>query len=167
LGGLIVLAAVVLAGCNDSGGMSFNERVSIGIGIVAEQYPEARLYEAQGDATAGPTTDPDAIDHVRLVFQNVDNTTVVIDELSPGVFGAPKLEPFPWLEDVVIDWPVKMDLPEAVRLKEQAGNAVPFQHIVLRQPIFPGLIHPYFIFDSPKGWYIFVDTVSGRVDVTF
>lgn len=163
--GLAMLVMVVLGGCNDSGEPTFNERVSIGIGIVEEQYPAAELLEADGEATAGPTTDPDAVDHLQLVFQNVDNTTVIITETGKGVFGAPELVQEPWMEDVVIEWPVQMDLPEAIRLKEQAGYAVPFQNVVLRQPLFPGVIHPYFIFDSPKGWFIIVDTVTGNVDI--
>lgn len=144
--------------------LSFNGRVNIAVRIVTEKYPEAKLYEADGTASAGPTTDPAAINQLRVVFRNVDNSTVIIKETGYGEFGEPVLIPEPWLEDVVIEWPVNMDLPEANELKEKAGYSEPYGAVTLRNPLGPKLSNPYFIFGgNPQQPYIFVDTVTGDV----
>jgi hypothetical protein len=65
---------------------------------------------------------------------------------------------------VVIDWPVDMDLPEAVRKKVEADCTNPFATVSLRHPLGPKLPNPFFIFGSANGPpYIFVDTVTGEV----
>jgi hypothetical protein len=70
----------------------------------------------------------------------------------------------PWLEDVVIKWPVQMDLPQANELKEKAGYKEPYGAVTLRNPLGPKLSNPYFIFGgNPTKPYIFVDTVTGEV----
>ncbi|MGR9071832.1 MAG: hypothetical protein ACU833_02075 [Gammaproteobacteria bacterium] len=144
--------------------LSFNGRVNIAVRIVGEKYPEAKLYEADGTATEGPTTDPNKIDKLRVVFQNSNNSTVIIKEIAYGEFGEPQLIPEPWLEDVVIKWPVKIDLPEANKLKEKAGYMNPFGAVTLRNPLGPTINNPYFIFGgNPAEPYIFVDTVTGKV----
>ena len=144
--------------------LSFNGRVNIAVRIVTEQYPEAKLYEADGVATGGPTTDPAKIDQLRVVFRNVGNTTVIIKEIAYGEFGQPQLIREPWLEDVVIQWPISMDLPQANKLKEEAGFKNPYTTVTLRNPLGPTRSNPYFIFGgNPQQPYIFVDTVTGQV----
>jgi hypothetical protein len=161
---VVLMTVALIGGCDDdSGKLSFNERVGLAIGIVQDKYPDAKLYEAQGTATGGWTKDPDAVDHMLVVFQNAGNTSVEIEETAEGVFGAPVLISEPWLEDVVIDWPVKMDLPEANQLKERAGYNIPFQEVTLRNPLGPTSSNPYFIFSTERGIHILVDTVTGRV----
>jgi len=144
--------------------LSFNGRVNIAVRIVTEQYPEAKLYEADGISSSGPTTDPHKIDLLRVVFQNPNNTTVIIKSTGWGEFGEPVLIPEPWLEDVIIAWPVPMDLDQANGLKEKAGFTGPYGNVTLRNPLGPKPGNPYFIFgDTPPHPYIFVDTVTGEV----
>lgn len=144
--------------------LSFNGCVNIAVRIVTEQYPEAKLYEADGVASSGPTTDPNKIDQLRVVFQNPDNTTVIIKSTTWGEFGDPVLYNEPWLGDIVIDWPIDMDLPKANELKEQAGYKEPYANVTLRNPLGPTASNPYFIFGTnPNHPYIFVDTVTGEV----
>jgi hypothetical protein len=144
--------------------LSFNGRVNIAVRIVKEQYPEAELYEADGTASGGPTTDPAKIDQLRVVFRNVNNSTVIITETGYGEFGPPQLIPHFWAGDVVIKWPVNMDLPQANQLKEQAGYTDPYSNVTLRNPLGPTVSNPYFIFGvSHSEPYIFVDTVTGKV----
>jgi hypothetical protein len=144
--------------------LSFNGRVNIAVRIVTEKYPQAKLYEADGTASGGPTKDPAKIDQLRVVFQNKDNTTVIIKETGYGEFGQPELIHSPWVEDVVIQWPVKMDLPQANESKEKAGYTEPYGAVTLRNPLGPTLSNPYFIFGGvPSKPYIFVDTVTGQV----
>jgi len=144
--------------------LSFNGRVNIAVRIVTAAYPEAKLYEADGTASGGPTTDPAKIDQLRVVFQNVDGSTVIIKETGYGEFGEPELIPHPWLEDIVIQWPVAMDLDKANGLKEAAGYTDPHGAVTLRNPLGPTKSNPYFIFGGNPGKpYIFVDTVTGAV----
>lgn len=144
--------------------LSFNGRVNIAVRIVTEQYPQAILYEADGFASEGPTIDPAKIDRLRIVFQNVNNSTLIIKEIGYGEFGKPQLIPEPWLEDIVIPWPIAMDLPKANTLKEEAGYRQPYGAVTLRNPLGPTQSNPYFIFGgNPAEPYIFVDTVTGKV----
>jgi len=146
--------------------LSFDGRVNIAVRIVTEKYPHAKLYEADGTANA-PTTDPAKIDHLRVVFQNVGGkggTTVIITETGYGEFGEPVLYPYPWAEDLVIQWPVKMDLPKANELKEAAGFKNPYNNVTLRAPLGPVRLNPLYIFGTaPPNPYVFVDTVTGKV----
>jgi hypothetical protein len=144
--------------------LSFDGRVNIAVKLVTQQYPQAMLYEADGTASGGPTTDPAKIDCLRVVFRNSNNTTVIIKETGYGEFGPPQLIPEPWLEDVVIQWPVEMDLPQANQLKEKAGYTAPYSTVTLRNPLGPKPGNPYFIFGgNPAKPYVFVDTVTGQV----
>ena len=144
--------------------LSFNGRVNIAVRLVKEKYPEAELYEADGKASGGLTTDPAKIDKLRVVFQNANNSTVIITETGYGEFGDPEFFPCPWADDLVIQFPVDMDLPKANQLKEQAGYTEPFSNVTLRNPLGPTESNPYFIFGvNQKQPYIFVDTVTGKV----
>ncbi len=144
--------------------LSFDGRVNIAVRIVTEQYPHAKLYEADGVATGGPTTDPAKINHMRVVFQNTGNTTVIITETGYGEFGPPELIHSPWVEDIVIAWPVPMDLPKANELKEAAGFKEPYNNVTLRNPLGPTKTNPFFIFGTaPPHPYVFVDVVTGKV----
>ena len=144
--------------------LSFNGRVNIAVRIVTEQYPKAALYEADGTASGGPTTDPAQINRLRVVFRNENNTTVIITETGYGEFGEPELIPHFWVGDRVIDFPIDMDLPKANDLKEAAGYTNPYANVTLRNPLGPTLTNPYFIFGvNHNEPYVFVDTVTGKV----
>lgn len=144
--------------------LSFNGRVNIAVRIVKEQYPEANLYEADGIATGGPTTDPAQIDQLTVVFQYINSSTVIIKETGYGEFGPPEYIDSPVGDDIVIDWPIEMDLPKATELKVNAGYKDPFSNVTLRNPLMPGVTHPYFTFGVNQFQpYINVDTVTGKV----
>lgn len=143
--------------------LSFDGMVNIAVRLVTEKYPQAKLYEADGTASGGSTTDPQGIDQMRVVFQNPGNTTVMISSTGWGEFGDPVLVPQPWLEDVVIAWPVGLDLPRANSLKEQAGYTGAFSTVTLRNPLGPQPGNPQFIFGDAGQPYVFVDTVTGQV----
>jgi hypothetical protein len=144
--------------------LSFNGRVNIAVKIVTEEYPHAFLYEVEGSATEGLTTDPSQINRMRVIFGNAGNTTVIIDETNYGEFGKPVLFNQPWLEDVVIKWPIELDLPEANELKEKAGYKWPYSLVTLRNPLGPVIGNPLFIFGgNPSEPFVFVDTVTKKV----
>ncbi|CAG8485498.1 7457_t:CDS:1 [Dentiscutata erythropus] len=141
--------------------LTFNDRVNTAVSIVTEQYPDAKLYESDAKATGGPTTDPDKINEMTVKFQNVNNSTVIIKEISPGKFGKPELVDAPLLEDVVIQWP--MDLSRANQLKEAAGFKEPYTTVNLRNPLGPQKGNPLLIFGNGSSQFVFVDTVTGKV----
>lgn len=143
--------------------LGFVGRVTIAVRIVTELYPHAKLYEADGGASSGSTSDPAKIDQLRVVFRNENNTTIIIKETGYGEFGKPELIREAWLEDIVIEWPVKMDLPQAQELKEKAGYTKPYSTVTLRNPLGPTPTNPYFIFGNHDSSYVFVDTVSSTV----
>lgn len=146
--------------------LSFDGRVNIASRIVTEKYPQAKLYEADGVATRGPTVNPEQIDRLRVVFQNPDNTTVMIKETAYGEFGAPVLYAEPWLGDLAMPWPIKMDLPEANALKEEAGFKEAYTTVTLRNPLGPGKTNPCFIFGDGGQKFVFVDATTGKVHQT-
>lgn len=147
--------------------LSFIERVNIAIQIVKEGYPEAKLYEVCGIVKSNePTTDPNKIDQLRVVFQNIDNSTVIIKESDNGKFDRPVFFPEPWLEGSIIDWPINMDLLKANELKEKAGYKNSYLSVTLRTSLDSVPRNPYFIFmgdvTEPS---IFVNTITGEVKV--
>jgi hypothetical protein len=144
--------------------LNFVGRVNIAVRIVTEKYPKAKLYEADGTSSSGLTNDPLKIDQIRVVFQNSNNTTVIIKSNGWGTFDEPILIDEPWLEDVIIEWPVHMDLDEANQLKEAAGFKQLYGAVTLRNPLGPKIGNPYYIFGSnPTQPYIFVDTITKEV----
>jgi hypothetical protein len=144
--------------------LSFDGRVNIAVRIVTGEYPQAFLYETEGIATGGLTTDPSQINRMRVIFGNTGNTTVIIEETNYGEFGKPILIGQPWMEDVVIKWPIDLDLPEANELKEKAGYKWPYSLVTLRNPLGPVIGNPLFIFGgNPSEPFVFVDTVTKKV----
>lgn len=143
--------------------LNFIGRVNIAVRIVTEKYPKAKLYEVDGSACE-LTNDPLKIDQLRVVFQNEDNSTVIIKSTGWGEFGEPVLIQEPWLEDVVIKWPIEMDLVEANQLKEAAGYSASYRTVTLRNPLGPKPTNPFYIFGGNPGQpYVFVDTVTKEV----
>ncbi|CAG8569524.1 16821_t:CDS:2, partial [Dentiscutata erythropus] len=128
--------------------LTFNNRVSLAVSIVTDQYPDAKLYEADAKATSAG---PDKINEMTVKFQ----------EISPGKFDKPVLVKEPLLGDVVIQWP--MDLLRANQLKEAAGFKEPYTTVTLRNPLGPHVLNPFFIFDDGSSQYVFVDIVTGKV----
>lgn len=143
--------------------LSFDGRVNIAVRIVTEKYPGSLLYEAEAVSSNGATIDPAQLDQMKVIFQ-YGADTVVIKSTGYGEFGEPILIKEPWVGDVVIKWPIPMDLPEANILKEQAGYKEPYNAVILRNPLGPTPTNPFFIFGLDSGLpYIFVDVVTGEV----
>jgi hypothetical protein len=60
-------------------------------------------------------------------------------------------------------WPIRMALTEAIQLKNNAGNTLPFQSVNLRWPLSPGNDEPLYIFRDTSGKLVFVGVESSRV----
>lgn len=152
--------------------LSFNGRANIAVKIVTEKYPQARLYEIQGTCTKGTTSNSNEIDKLIGIFCNFEEeyftSHITIASKDFSLFNDPVVVDGPWLQDVVIDWPIKMDLPEAVQLKEAAGFKEPFKFVTLRTPLFYIQYNPFFIFShqgKDRIRNVFVDTVTKKVTV--
>ena len=96
------------------------------------------------------------------MFQ-VPGGTAIITGTSWGEFGPIDFIAQPWLEDVVIPWPVQMELTEADQLLKQAGYAGPYGAITLRHPLYPGSTEPCYIFSMGMGAYVFAGVNEKKV----
>lgn len=134
------------------------------VSLVTQRYPEAKLYEANG--TAGGTSGGAAAESIqqwRFVFQNANNTSVMLN-YAEGFFQAPQLLEQPWLEDRVIDLPLKRSLEDAVTLLKQNGYTDSFTNVTLRYPLYPGVAEPSYIFTIPaRNSFVFVGVNTGQV----
>lgn len=143
--------------------LSFLGMANIAVRLVTQRYPGAQLYEGDGISPSGPTTDVKNVNQWRFVFRTQDGGTAIIKNRTWGEFGPIEYIPQPWLEDVVIPWPIKMDITEADRLLKQAGYTNPYGAVTLRWPLYPGIEEPYYIFGFPGGSYVFVGVYDGQV----
>ncbi|KAF9523271.1 hypothetical protein CPB83DRAFT_887034 [Crepidotus variabilis] len=144
--------------------LSYLGNVNDAIRIVEKLYPQAALYEVDGVASDGkPTGDATKINKLRVVFRAGEGTVIINTTSSWGEWSVPTYIPEPWLEDVVIPWPIKMDIVEAAKIMDADKKAfVEFSSVTLRWPLYPGTEEPYYIFNS-KGHYVFVGVYSHKV----
>lgn len=101
--------------------LSFLGMANIAVRLVTKQYPGAQLLEGDGVSPSGPTTDVKNVNSWRFVFRTQDGGTAFIQSSMWGEFNPITYVPHPWLEDVVIPWPIKMDITDAAKLLTQAG----------------------------------------------
>lgn len=140
---------------------SFNERVAIAVDLVRARFPDARLHQAEGVSSTGPTSTPMAIDRLRVLFRNADGTVLLAEETGYGEFGPlRRLDPPPPLRGP-IDWPIEMELSAADNLKEDAAWIDPYAKVVLRAGRGGGA---EFVFGGVAGTPdVVVDVVGGAV----
>ena len=154
--------AVAAGASNEQLQLSFLGMVNIAVNKVRAKYPNAQLYEVDAFPSGGPTTNPQAINEMKVVFQ-VGNNTAIISSTSWGEFGPIEYIQEPWLEDVVIPWPIQMTLEEANALLKEAGYTGPFRNLTLRWPLYPGVHQPSYIFGMVDGGYVFVGVYDKKV----
>jgi hypothetical protein len=147
---------------DSAGAGTFLDMLNQAATIVRAQYPAAQFYEA--DLNIAMTGSP-----WRFVF-NVPsgghgvNGTVFLYNYMGRFQLPPTYVPQPWLEDVVIPLPISLDLAEALALAEKAGYTGQTTNIVLRHPLYPGVIEPSYIFTMPsRGVWVFVGVNSRKV----
>ena len=142
--------------------LSFLGRVTIANRLVKAQYPDAQLYEVEAlPPTPGSYTNPNELSKLRVVFQ-AGSGTAIINSTGWGTFGPVQYIAEPWLDDVVIPLPVKMEATEASALLHQAGYG-PYGAMTLRHPLAPEYDQPYYIFSMKNGEYVFVGVNDGKV----
>ena len=126
--------------------LSFLGMANIAVRLVTKQYPGAQLLEGDGVSPSGPTTNVQNVNSWRFVFRTQDGGTAFIQSSVWGEFKPITYVAQPWLEDVVIPWPIKMDITDAAKLLTQAGYNQPYAYVTLRWPLYPGIEEPYYIF---------------------
>ncbi|MBV9389192.1 MAG: hypothetical protein JOZ78_22460 [Chroococcidiopsidaceae cyanobacterium CP_BM_ER_R8_30] len=145
--------------------LSFLGMVNIAIKLVTEKYPDAELYEVDGVSSNGPTTDVLSIDRLRVVFRTRSGGTAIIKSTVWGEFGPVEYADQPWLEDIVIPWPIQMDLAQAAELMTGAGYNTPYKTVTLRWPLYPGVKQPFYIFGLENRIFVFVGVYDKSVTI--
>ncbi|GAA4348109.1 hypothetical protein GCM10023185_03720 [Hymenobacter saemangeumensis] len=145
--------------------LSFLGRVNIAVRLVQDQYPDAALYEVEAlPPSPRSCTNPNELSKLKVVFQ-AGKGTVIIESTGWGTFGPVQYIAQPWMEDVVIPWPVRMEATEADSLLKKAGYTGAYGAMTLRHPLYPGINQPYYIFSMKTGQYVFVGVNDKKVSV--
>ena len=142
--------------------LSFLGCVNIAVNLAAKQYPTTKLYEVETHVTT--PGQPSPIKDLRVVFQADGGAATVFATMTKwGEFAPLEFKREGWMEDVVIPWPIKMDIVEADQLLKQAGYTGPYGAVTLRHPVALGMREPYYIFSMMTGEYIFVGVNDKKV----
>ncbi|KAE8396502.1 hypothetical protein ETB97_001655 [Aspergillus alliaceus] len=137
--------------------------VDTGVRLVMAKYPAAQLYEVTATASDSRyVSHPSELDHLRFVFR-AGLGTAFLASTTQEIYGPIQYDPEPWLDDVVIRWPVGMDASEADELLKSQGFTAPYNSMLLRHPVYPGLDEPYYIFHLQKERFVFVGVNSKKV----
>lgn len=138
----------------------FLERLSRIRDRVRESWAQAALLEAHllvSDWTEGC---PDAVP-IRAVFSAGAGTVTAVEN-APGQPIDTMFENMPWLGSRTLEWPIVMELEIAESRLREAGFGPSYRALTLRQPVYPGMIEPYWIFRTAEG-FVFVGTQTGSV----
>lgn len=141
----------------------FNARLDQVIRRVRVVHPDAVLLESSpvlsGWVTGWPEASP-----LRAVLR-VAGGTVVAEQGDPWGDPSISFRAAPWLGDMDLPWPVAMNLEEAESELREAGYGSEYKTLTLRQPVYPGMTEPYFIFGTPSHGFVFVGTTTRKVFV--
>lgn len=144
--------------------LSFLGMANIAVRLVNDQYPGSELLEGDGVSPTGPTTNPADVNSWRFVFRTQNGGTALIQSRVWGEFWPVRYVDQPWLEDVVIPWPIEMDIDEADKLLKDAGYTGSYGAVTLRWPLYPGVEQPFYIFGMQDGQHIFVGIYDRSVN---
>lgn len=127
---------------------------------VRESWAEAALLEAHLLVTDWTEGYPDSV-AVRGVF-SIGRGTVTAIENAPGEDVSISISDMPWMGSQVLQWPIAMELDVAESRLQEAGFGSTYRTLTLRQPVYPGMVEPYWIFGTRSG-FVFVGSKSGSV----
>ena len=155
---LTLMTGLLLVGCSKTEKLTFNEmvgkteEVAIGIDKTALFYESSATKELNG---------------VKSVFAGKNNTTIEVLCTSNGLTKSIVINE-PFLEDEVINLPVKLTLEDAEELLLEAGYGTGVEGeadwtvVVLRRPLGPDFEFAQYIFTTSKG-FVNVDATTGKV----
>ena len=147
------------AGGSSQVNLGFVGRVNIAVRTVQinDHNPDARLYEVQATAPGGAgVTKPATLTQLQVVFSLANSRCAIINSTAGGAWNAVQYRDTPWLEDLVVAWPIEMNTVEADALLKKAGYTSPYDEMTLRWPLYPGINQPYYIFTMVIGLFVFV-----------
>ena len=142
--------------------LSFNEMVAISQQVALTIQPRSNFYEASATKNENG---------IKSIFQGVDNTTIIVGVTSKGKVVSEVIDT-PFLEDLVIQLPVKITLEQAEQLLLDAGygtgieGVADWSIVVLRRPLGPEETPALYIFTTSKG-YVNVNTITGVVSPAY
>lgn len=139
----------------------FLERLGTVRDKVLGAWPEAALLEAHLLMQDWFPSYPDALP-VRGVFR-VDMGTVTAVEETPGGEVAMVFNAMPWLGSQTIAWPIAMEVEVAWSRMFAASYGNLCRALTLRQPVYPGMTEPYWIFKISDGGFVFVGSKTGTI----
>lgn len=133
---------------------------------VAVRYPNATLFEAQtvlvrnADNQYTDTIIPTATKIVYNLSGSTNRTLMVsFDSIGGPTFTT---DPAPWLEDVMIK-DTLIGLKPAIDSLYKADVVKPrSNYMTLRQPLYPGITEPQYIFGDPT-YYVSVGATTGKI----
>lgn len=139
----------------------FLERLGTVRGKVLEAWPEAALLEAHLLMEDWHASYPDTLP-VRGVFR-VDMGTVTAVEEAPGGEVVLEFRAMPWMGSQTLEWPIAMEVEVAWARMFAASYGNLCRTLTLRQPVYPGMTEPYWIFKIPDGGFVFVGSRTGAI----
>jgi hypothetical protein len=150
--------------------LSWLSFADIGIKLLEATYPlGVQLLEIQATPLIpGPVTSPFQLGQMKIVAsvaiaKDVAHNTAILTSTGWGEFGAVETSLEPWLGDVLVEWPIKLELLQAFGLLQDAGFSSPVDAVTLRQPLYPGIDEPYYIFSFPDGKFVAVGVEDSKV----
>jgi hypothetical protein len=150
-------------GAGEGETLSFLGLTNIAVRLVQDEYPGAKLLEGDGIPPGGPTTNPKDVTSWRFVFRTASGGTAFIYTTVWGEFTPVEYVPKPWVGDIVIPWPIKMDIVEADKLLKGHGYTSPYRAVTLQWPLAPGNEQPFYIFGFGPFSFVFVGIYDGSV----
>jgi len=159
---VLLFTTILLLGCEPALELSFNEMVDVAQEKALSIESSANFYEASATKN---------INGIKSVFQGVENSTILVVVKSTGL-AIPEVVDSPFLDDLVIQLPVKMTLEEAEQLLLDAGygtgveGVADWSVVVLRRPLGPEETPALYIFTTSKG-YVNVNTITGIVSPVY
>ena len=157
---LFITTITLLFSCSQPS-LTFNEMVDLSQEEALSITPLANFYEASATKN---------VNGVKSIFQGVENSTIIVEVTSNGKVTSEVVNS-PFLDDLVIQLPVKMTLEEAEQLLLDAGygtgieGVADWSIVVLRRPLGPEVTPALYIFTTSKG-YVSVNTITKEVGST-
>jgi len=155
---LTLITGLLLMGCSNTEKLTFNEMVNQTQEVAKGIDKTALFYESSATKE---------LNGVKSVFAGKNNTTIEVLCTSNGLTKSIVINE-PFLEDEVINLPVKLTLEEAEELLLEAGygtgveGEADWSVVVLRRPLGPDFEFAQYIFTTSKG-FVSVDATTGKV----
>ena len=159
---VLISTTLMLLSCTPTEKLSFNEMVTLSQEEALSITPLANFYESSATKNKNG---------IKSVFQGVKNSTILVAVTATGEVTSEVVDS-PFLDDLVIQLPVRITLEEAEQLLLDAGygtgveGVADWSIVVLRRPLGPEETPALYIFTTSKG-YVNVNTITGVVSPAY